>query len=391
MRSLYLQRKRFERVTAEARRTQRKIRQNIISNKINPLRAPCLCGEDDSVGRIEVSLVGERSWIAPFRSWVIIITAIFFLSSCFCTSEVSAESVKVSYASLGTGYMDHIVAMEKGYFREEGLEIEAIKAGGGVATPALLSGQLDFSTSAAASLSGAIRGGPLKIVYTNRSWFPYKLVSNKAEIKAVKDLVGRKVAVATFGDALHLSTLLVLKKHAIAPSSVFFIMVGTNPARFVAFKAGSVDATPLTPKEFVVWAHSSGHMLADMAKEVQMVGNGVAVAKKLLAENPLLVERFLRAVVKGREYARRYKEQTVRMVAKFDPTPPQAISLEYDTNVSVMTEEGWIPEQVLKEEVATRAELSKLAQPPDASQLYDYSIVKKIYADLKANRWSPNP
>lgn len=323
-------------------------------------------------------------------SYPTIVNVILLLSHVYWSSAC-AENIRVSYASLGTGYMDHIVAMEKGYFREEGLNVEAVKAGGGVATPALLSGQLHFSTSAAAALSGAIRGGPLKIVYTNRSWFPYKLVSNKPDIKTVRDLVDKKVVVATFGDALHLSTLLVLKKHGILPSAVLFIMAGTNPARFVAFKAGSVDATPLTPKEVVVWAQSSGHVLSDMAKEVQMVGNGVAVSNKLLAENSLLVARFLRAVVKGREYARRYKEQTVAMVAKFDPTPREAIALEYETNVSVMTEEGWVSQEVLKEEVATRAELSKLAQPPDVSKLYDYSIIRKIYADLKASGWSPTP
>ncbi len=326
-----------------------------------------------------------------YRSRRIIVKAICFVSACLCWSSVSAESIRVSYASAGTGYMDHLVAMERGYFREEGLNIEVVKAGGGVATPALLSGQLHFSTSAAAALSGAIRGGPLKIVYTNRSWFPYKLISNKPEIKTVKDLIGKKVAVATFGDALHLSTLLVLKKHGIPPSSVLFITVGRNEIRFVAFKAGSVDATPLAPREVAVWGQSSGHVLADMAKEVQMVGNGVAVSNKLLAENPLLVERFLRAVVKGREYARRYKEQTVGMVTKYDRVPREAIALEYETNVSAMTEEGWVSQEVLKEEVATRAELSKLAQPPDASKLYDYSIVKKVYADLKASGWKPNP
>ncbi len=302
-----------------------------------------------------------------------------------------AESIKVSYASLGTGYMDHLVAMEKGFFREEGLTIESVKAGGGVATPALLSGQLDFSTSAAAALSGAIRGGPLKIVYTNRSWFPYKLVSNKPEIKTVQDLIGRKVAVATFGDALHLSTLLVLKKHGVSPSSVIFIMVATNATRVVAFKSGSVDATPLAPREVLLAGPANRHVLADMAREIQMVGNGVAVANKVLAENPLLVERFLRAVVKGREYARRYKEQTVGIVSKFDPSPRETIAIEYETNRSAMTEAGWVSKEVLKEEVATRAELSRLAQPPDASQLYDYSIVKKIYADLKATGWKPSP
>ncbi len=320
-----------------------------------------------------------------------ILTVIFLVSASLYGSIAAADNIRVSYVVLSTSYMDHVVAMEKGYLREEGLNVEAVKAGGGVATPALLSGQLHFSTSAGAALSAAIRGGPLKIVYTNLSWFPYKLVSNKPEIKTVKDLIGKKVAVITFGDTLHLSTLLVLKKYGIPASSVLFIMVGTSAARSAAFKAGSVDATPLAPRDLLALGQMSGHVIADMSKEIQMVGNGVVVSNKFLVENPLLVERFLRGVVKGREYARRFKEQTVAMVAKFDPSPREAIAAEYDTSRLAMTEEGWISPGILKEEVATRTELIKLAQPPESSKLYDYSIVKKVYSELKVSGWSPSP
>ena len=72
--------------------------------------------------------------------------------------------------------------MDKGYFREEGLNIEVIRAPGGVATPGLLSGQFQFSSSASSSLSAAVRGGPVKIVYTNLSRPSYALVSIKPEI-----------------------------------------------------------------------------------------------------------------------------------------------------------------------------------------------------------------
>lgn len=325
------------------------------------------------------------------RGWRIMTTTMVLVLAALCWSRAAAEDIRVSYASLSTSYMDHIVAMEKGYFREEGLGVEVVRAGGGAATPALLSGQLQFSTSASSALSAALRGGPLKIVYTNLSHFTYKLISNKPEIQTVKDLVGKKVAIATFGDTFHLSTLLLLKKYGIPSSSVLFIAVGRVEARFAAFKAGSVDATPLAPRDILVLGQSSGHMLADISKEIQLVGNGVAASDRLLAENPVLVERFLRGVVKGREYARRYKERTVGMVAKHDPTPREAIAQEYEATVPSMTGEGWLSPEVLKEEVATRAELVKQAQPPDPSKLFDYSIVRKIYAELKAGGWKPNP
>ncbi|HUR70527.1 MAG TPA: ABC transporter substrate-binding protein, partial [Candidatus Limnocylindrales bacterium] len=58
------------------------------------------------------------------------------------TSPVSAEDVTVSFASLGAAYMDHLVAIERGYMAEEGLSVKIIRSGGGSATQTLLSGQL---------------------------------------------------------------------------------------------------------------------------------------------------------------------------------------------------------------------------------------------------------
>ena len=94
-------------------------------------------------------------------------------------NPVFAEDITVSYASLGAAYMDHVVAIEKGYALEEGLNIKIMRSGGGSATQTLLSGQIHFSSSAGSALSAALRGGPVKIIYTNQSRPTYKLLSNK--------------------------------------------------------------------------------------------------------------------------------------------------------------------------------------------------------------------
>jgi NitT/TauT family transport system substrate-binding protein len=298
-----------------------------------------------------------------------------------------AEEITVSYASLSAAYMDHIAALEKGYISDEGLNLKIVRAGGGTATQTLLSGQLHFSSSAGSALSAALRGGLVKIVYTNMSRPTYRLVSNKPEIKTLQDLVGKKIAINTFGDTGHLATLLLLKKYRMDPKSFLFIAV-RNEARFPAFVSGSVDAAPLTPRDIAQVSPLKGHIIADTTKEVQLVWNGVAVSSKLLGENPLLVERFLRAVAKGREFARRYKEPTLAMIARHNPAPAEALSLDYDTALGSMTEEGWVTDDVLRDEIATRGELIKANNVPEPGRLFDYSIVKKVYADLKRG-WKP--
>jgi ABC-type nitrate/sulfonate/bicarbonate transport system substrate-binding protein len=298
-----------------------------------------------------------------------------------------AEDITVSYASLGAAYMDHVVAIEKGYALEEGLNIKILRSGGGSATQTLLSGQIQFSSSAGSALSAALRGGPVKIIYTNQSRPTYKLLSNKPEIKTLQDLIGKKIAINTFGDTGHLATLLLFKKYRLDPKLFLFVAVRSE-ARFPAFLSGAIDAAPLSPRDIAQLGAMRVNMLADASKEIQLVWNGVAVSNKLLGDNPALVERFLRALAKGREFARRYKEPTIAMVSKYTPFPPDALLVDYDTALSSMTDEGSVSDDVLREEVLTRAELIKSPNVPDPAKLYDYSIIKRIYAELKKS-WKP--
>ena len=165
-----------------------------------------------------------------------------------CLAPARGEDITVSYASLGAAYMDHVVAIEKGYALEEGLNIKTLMSGGGSATQVLLSGQIHFSSSAGSALSAALRGGPVKIIYTNQSRPNYKLLSNKPEIKTLQDLIGKKIAINTFGDTGHLATLLLLKKYRMDPKAFLFIAV-RNEARFPAFLSGAIDAAPLSPRD----------------------------------------------------------------------------------------------------------------------------------------------
>jgi len=53
-----------------------------------------------------------------------------------------------------------------------------------------------------------------------------------------------------------------------------------------------------------------------------------------------------------------------------------------------MTDEGSVSDEVLRVEILTRAELIKAPNVPDPAKLYDYSIIKRIYAELKKG-WKP--
>ncbi|MET0501623.1 MAG: ABC transporter substrate-binding protein [Candidatus Binatia bacterium] len=306
-------------------------------------------------------------------------------------AAAAEEKVRFSVAAITGSYMDEFVAIERGYHREEELAVEMIRAGGGIATQALIAGDLHFSTSAGTALGAMLRGAEIKVVYTNIDRPGYQVWSAQPEIKTLKDLVGKKVGVTSRGDTQELSVRLLLRKHGINANSVAYIPVGFGGTRLAALQAGTVDAVPLGAGEFAQLKQSKGHMLGDTEKEIRFAYVGLAVSSRLLSRQPNLVERFLRAVVKGREYARRYREQTIPIIGKYTQRKHEFNEFDYDSTVQVLTPEGWVSDEILKEDVAMRAELVGVTAPSDYSKFFDYSIVRKIYRELRSSGWKPAP
>ena len=301
------------------------------------------------------------------------------------------DKVRMSVAAVTGSYMDEFVAIEKGFHREEGLSVEMIRAGGGVATQALIAGDLHFSTSAGSALGAMLRGAEIKVVYTNIDRPGYQLWSGHPDIKTLKDLVGKRVGVTSRGDTQELSVRLLLRKHGLDANSVAYIPVGFGATRLAALQTGTVDAVPLGAGDFAQLKQPKGHMLGDTEKEIRFAYVGLAVPSRLLARNPNLVERFLRGVIKGREYARRYREQTIPIIGKYTQRKREFNEIDYDTTLPVLTSEGWVGDDVLKEDVAMRAELVNVPAPADYAKFFDYSLVKKIYRELTTGGWKPAP
>ena len=326
---------------------------------------------------------------------LLVLALVLWTGNLYLTTDASPataeEKVRFSVAAVTGSYMDEFVAIEKGYHREEGLAVEMIRAGGGIATQALIAGDLHFSTSAGSALSAMLRGAEIKVVYTNIDRPGYQLWSGHPEIKSLKDLVGKKVGVTSRGDTQELSVRLLLRKHGINANSVVYIPVGFGGTRLAALQAGTVDAVPLGAGDFVQLKQTKGHMLGDTEREIRFAYVGLAVSNRLLAKQPSLVERFLRAVIKGREYARRYRDQTIPIIGKYTQRKREFNEFDYDSTVPVLTAEGWVAEDILKDDVAVRAELVGVPPPADYAKFFDYSITKKIYADLKRTGWKPLP
>ena len=106
---------------------------------------------------------------------------------------------------------------------------------GGLATQALVAGDLHFSTSSGSSLNASLRGIKLKVVYVNLDRPLYRLWSWRDEIRKVTDLRGRAIGVASRGDTMEGAANLLLRKYGMDPMrDVIWVASGNAAGRLTS-------------------------------------------------------------------------------------------------------------------------------------------------------------
>jgi NitT/TauT family transport system substrate-binding protein len=201
------------------------------------------------------------------------------------------------------------VAIDKGYFRAEGLTVKMQMLGGGAeAVPKLQSGNIDLAIGAWVPFFQAKAGGfPLHIVadaFQIASGTHQIIVTKDSPIRTVQDLVGKKMAV----NAKHnFATLLV--QGTLQPQGVkldedkTFVAV-PFPNQQAALKNGSVDSAQCV-EPFCTQAQQAigARMIADLGTGPMAdfpVGGWVST-ESWSKKNPKTEAAFRRAILKGQK------------------------------------------------------------------------------------------
>ena len=140
------------------------------------------------------------------------------------------------------GYLPLFVAVHRGFFKDEGLDIELPRLAPSIAHNALLAGEAHYHGLADSGLRLAARGLPLKAIFYGADKPMYYLVAQK-EIRSVAELRGKRIGVSQFGGTSDLSARLALRHYGIEPDKdAIMIQIGAEGIRMAALRAGSVSA-----------------------------------------------------------------------------------------------------------------------------------------------------
>src|SRR3972149_5668911 len=161
------------------------------------------------------------------------------------TGEASAQKMVIGQGFLNTNALPLWLAVDQGFFKKHGVDLEVMFIrGGGVVMAALLSGEVKFATVAVTQVVGpVVKGGDPVVILSFVNKMPYLFVA-ASHVKSPEDLKGKKIGVATFGGAAYVASHMVLRQFGLDSKrdQITLIQIGTEPERVAALIAGSIDA-----------------------------------------------------------------------------------------------------------------------------------------------------
>jgi len=171
---------------------------------------------------------------------------------------------------------------------------------------------------------------------------------------------------------------------------VVLLALGVQPNQYAALLGGSVDASMLAPPYNVMAKEAGFQELVSFLKEniVELQGS-IVVREGLLQSDPALVEKFVRGTFKGLRYAWENRSGTIPILVNYQKLKEDLAGKYYDLVRPIMTADGTVNEEFQKRFLDLGLDRLGLKESPRLEKVFDYSLARKIRAELEVRGWKP--
>lgn len=308
------------------------------------------------------------------RSVHILMLAAMALTAAAASEAAQASKVRMSYSSRSNSNTPFVIALRKGMFAEEGMDVEMIQVNPRLGATALLNGDIDFTATFGTTLRGIVGGFPIKFAAVSVKKSEHFLIV-RPEIKEIRELNGKKLGVATLFGSDQKAAEEMVRGKGFSPNMLKPIALGESPVRAQALRAGAVDAIAVSsPFDLTLQADGFRVLAGPRDIEIALPTSGIAVTNRLLQQNPQHVKRIVRALMKAHRFVFDNRKEVVAQMIRYLEQSPEVADRSYDLLVNSLSRNGEITDQ--EWEVLTEKKKS-------ADDVRDFTLLREVQKELK--------
>jgi NitT/TauT family transport system substrate-binding protein len=274
----------------------------------------------------------------------------------------SADKVRISVTNPNMSFLPSGVALKKGFFKDEGLDVEIIRMNVPNIITALVTGDIGYTLLFGSVVRGALRGMPMRALASLLDGSTHALVA-KPEYKSGKELKGRTVGIGNFGGTDEVAGRMMLKSFGLdTEKDLKFIALGPDRARLAALKEGLVDVAVIAPPGDVLGRQMGFNVLLRAYEVFNFPFIGVGANLKTIKERPEEAKKVVKAMVRANRFIREDKEGAVKILMEWGKVDRDHAAASYDATWKVFSPDGNIPQEGLRlvvEQAKTELKLNR--------------------------------
>ena len=289
----------------------------------------------------------------------------------------ASEKVRIGIPVVAMSQLPILIAQQNKLFQAEGFDAEVIQIRTALALPALMSGELDFTTSAETTIRAAISGMPLKAIGFIGVRSSLVLVSNP-RINSVAALKGGKIAVSSLRTTTDFVARDILRHYGLNPDKdIVTFPLGSEANKIAAVKSGAVDAAIVTLPSDSIAEEQGLKKLVFAGDFIEGLQSGLATSVKKINENPARVQRMARVFVRSLEFTRSRRGDAVDFIIKQWQLSRRVAESSYDLMVKTFSPDGEAPERLVRILVDEVKRTQKIEREIALSDVVDFSFVRE--------------
>ena len=296
------------------------------------------------------------------------------------------KKVRMASSSTNVSFLALYTALNRGFFKDEGIDLEIIFMPANLASTAVLNGDVDYNGAVTGTIGAAVQGRPMKVLLFTVAK-PLLFLIGQKNIKDVKQLKGKKIAGSSPGGSATLLANQALKKIGLEPGKDVSVlqMSGNAASRFAVLESGVVDASLLSVPENII-AHEKGYNeLLFLGDVVEFPQNGFGTSDKRIHENPDEVYRMVRATLRGLQFIwdKNNQEAVTNILMKQWKVSDRKMAAEMARQVGrVLTKDAYVKPESVQVLVDLARESAKVTKPVSAMDVVDYSFLDRARKEL---------
>ena len=293
-----------------------------------------------------------------------------------------ADQARIAVTNPNMSFLPSGVALKKGFFKDEGLEVEIIRMNVPTIITALVTGDIGYTLLFGSVVRGALRGMPMRALASLLDGSTHALVA-KPEYKSGKELKGKTVGIGNFGGTDEVAGRMMLKSFGLdTEKDLKFIALGPDRARLAALKEGLVDVAVIAPPADALGKQMGFNVLLRAYEVFSFPFIGVGANLKTIKEKPEEVKKVVKALVRANRFIREDKEGAVRVLMEWGKVEREHAVASYDSTWKVFSPDGNIPQEGLRMVVEqAKAEL-KLTREIPVNEIVDLAPLRAAQKEL---------